>query len=58
MGPVVPSRCPVRFVKEEVTYMDDIVEAILAMIVSFGLWIGLTLVWVRVENWLKGDRDV
>ena len=38
--------------------MDDIVEAILAMIVSFGLWIGLTLVWVRVENWLKGDRDV
>ena len=36
--------------------MNEIIEVILSMIISFGFLLGITFTWIRIEDWWKGKE--
>ena len=37
--------------------MNEVVEVILSMIVSIGFLLGITFIWIRIEDWWKGKEQ-
>ena len=37
-------------------FENEIIEAIVGMSLSFGIWIGGTFLWIRMADWWKGDK--